>query len=73
VFFINEELNICFYATEEDITHLTNRCWFSDALALWYGLEIYPPNQTNPTQHLADFVPGPFRILELAPFSDLAG
>ena len=31
-----------FYATVEDITHLTNRRRFSNDLALWYGLEIYP-------------------------------
>jgi hypothetical protein len=37
-----------FYATGEDITHQTSRRWFSNALALWYGLEIYPNHLFHP-------------------------
>ncbi len=70
----NVVINIL-YATVEDTTHFTNRRWFSNELALWCNLEIYPHHlEFYSSSHLKgqkvsgpwkslDFVPGPFRIL----------
>ncbi len=52
-----------FYATVEDITHFTKQGWFYSFLARSDVWNLHHPGG----------IKGPFRILEMAPFSDFQG